>query len=145
MGMNTTRTTNANSILAKTVYTHPNTLKDFHEALAYHLKHTWVEEEVLADLEMIYSFKSFFEKCIGSTNYEFRSEKIYTNPKGAATTGNGAKRSSCINPCIRLITFLREFQSFFSEKSRIILRFAPAEIVSVEKSTLSVEDFAPGP
>jgi len=35
----------------------------------------------LADLEMIYSFKSFFEKCIGSTNLECRQDKIYINPK----------------------------------------------------------------
>ena len=35
----------------------------------------------LADLEMIYSFKSFFEKNIGSTNFECRSDRIYINPK----------------------------------------------------------------
>ena len=35
----------------------------------------------LADLEMIYSFKSFFEKCIGSTNFECRQDRIYLNPK----------------------------------------------------------------
>jgi len=35
----------------------------------------------LADLEMIYSFKSFFEKCIGSTNLECRQDRIYINPQ----------------------------------------------------------------
>ena len=35
----------------------------------------------LADLEMIYSFKYFFEKCIGSKNFECRQDKIYINPK----------------------------------------------------------------
>ena len=55
----------------------------------------------LADLEMIYSFKSFFEKCIGSTNYEFRSEKIYTNPKDRInyifnSTINGIEESDLI-------------------------------------------------
>ena len=35
----------------------------------------------LADLEMIYSFKSFFEKCIGSSNLEFRNERVYINPQ----------------------------------------------------------------
>ena len=35
----------------------------------------------LADLEMMYSFKSFFEKCVGSTNLECRHDKIYINPK----------------------------------------------------------------
>jgi len=35
----------------------------------------------LADLEMMYSFKSFFEKCVGSTNLECRHNKIYINPK----------------------------------------------------------------
>ena len=34
----------------------------------------------LADLEMIYSFKSFFDKCIGSENYESRQDKVYFNP-----------------------------------------------------------------
>ena len=35
----------------------------------------------LADLEMIYSFKYFFEKCIGSTNFECRQDRIYINPQ----------------------------------------------------------------
>ena len=35
----------------------------------------------LADLEMIYSFKSFFEKCIGSKNLECRQDRIYINPE----------------------------------------------------------------
>ncbi len=35
----------------------------------------------LADLEMIYSFKSFFKKCIGSTNLECRQDRIYINPE----------------------------------------------------------------
>ena len=34
----------------------------------------------LADLEMIYSFKLFFEKCLGSENFECRQDKIYINP-----------------------------------------------------------------
>jgi len=34
----------------------------------------------LVDLEMAYSFKSFFEKCIGSKNLECRQDKIYINP-----------------------------------------------------------------
>jgi len=34
----------------------------------------------LADLEMIYTFKSFFEKNIGSKNIECRHERIYLNP-----------------------------------------------------------------
>ena len=33
----------------------------------------------LADLEMLYSFKSFFENCIGSSNLECRQDKIYIN------------------------------------------------------------------
>ena len=35
----------------------------------------------LADLEMIYSFKCFFEKCIKSNNLECRQERVYTNPQ----------------------------------------------------------------
>ena len=35
----------------------------------------------LADLEMIYSFKSFFEKILGSNHFECRSNRIYINPK----------------------------------------------------------------
>jgi hypothetical protein len=85
MGMKTTRTTNAKSILAKTVYTHPNTLKDFHEALAYHLKHTWVEEEVLADLEMIH--KMVVPHVIGSTQaMKFKAEEIREYVKSNRTT-----------------------------------------------------------
>ena len=30
---------------------------------------------------MIYAFKSFFEKCIGSKNFESRSDRIYVNPE----------------------------------------------------------------
>ena len=35
----------------------------------------------LADLEMVYSFKSFFEKSLGSSNFECRQDKIYINPQ----------------------------------------------------------------
>ena len=35
----------------------------------------------LADLEMIFSFKSFMENCIGSSNFECRQDRIYINPK----------------------------------------------------------------
>jgi len=35
----------------------------------------------LADLEMIYSFKKFFEDCVNSKNFECREDKIYINPK----------------------------------------------------------------
>jgi NADH-quinone oxidoreductase subunit G len=35
----------------------------------------------LADLEMMYSFKLFFESCVGSTNIECRDNRIYINPK----------------------------------------------------------------
>jgi len=34
----------------------------------------------LADMEMMYSFKSFFETCLGSKNLECRNEGIYLNP-----------------------------------------------------------------
>tara|TARA_B100000700_G_scaffold239344_1_gene266010 strand:+ start:511 stop:2550 length:2040 start_codon:yes stop_codon:yes gene_type:complete len=34
----------------------------------------------LVDLETAYSFKSFFEKCLGSNNIECRQEKTYINP-----------------------------------------------------------------
>ena len=34
----------------------------------------------LADLEMIYSFKLFFEKCLGSSNLECRQDRTYINP-----------------------------------------------------------------
>jgi len=35
----------------------------------------------LADLEMIYTFKYFFEDCIGSHNLECREDRIYINPQ----------------------------------------------------------------
>jgi len=34
----------------------------------------------LADLEMIYSFKSFFTNCLGSKNFECREDRTYINP-----------------------------------------------------------------
>jgi NADH-quinone oxidoreductase subunit G len=55
----------------------------------------------LADLEMIYSFKCFFEKCIGSKNYECRQNKIYINPEERInyifnSTINGIEESDLI-------------------------------------------------
>ena len=35
----------------------------------------------LADLEMIYSFKTFFQNCVGSNNFECRNDRIYINPQ----------------------------------------------------------------
>jgi len=35
----------------------------------------------LADLEMIYSFKLFFKKCLETSNVECREERIYINPQ----------------------------------------------------------------
>ena len=75
IGTKTTRTTNAKSILAKTVYTHPETLKHFHAALKHHLEHTWNEEEILADLAAIH--KMIGPHVIGSTKgLEFQAERI---------------------------------------------------------------------
>ena len=34
----------------------------------------------LADLEMIYAFRIFFEKCLGSSNFECRQKRTYLNP-----------------------------------------------------------------
>jgi NADH-quinone oxidoreductase subunit G len=55
----------------------------------------------LADLEMIYSFKCFFERCIGSKNYECRQDRIYINPHERMnyifnTTINGIEESDLI-------------------------------------------------
>ena len=55
----------------------------------------------LADLEMVYSFKSFFEKCVGSTNFECRQDRIYINPQERFnyifnTTINGIEDSDFI-------------------------------------------------
>tara|TARA_B110001454_G_scaffold209209_1_gene222477 strand:- start:236 stop:2275 length:2040 start_codon:yes stop_codon:yes gene_type:complete len=55
----------------------------------------------LADLEMIYSFKCFFETCVGSKNYECRQDKIYINPHERMnyifnTTINGIEESDLI-------------------------------------------------
>ncbi len=55
----------------------------------------------LADLEMIYSFKSFFKKCIGSTNLECRQDRTYLNPKSRMnyifnSTINGIEDSDLI-------------------------------------------------
>jgi len=55
----------------------------------------------LADLEMIYSFKTFFQKCIGSTNLECRQDRIYINPENRMnyifnTSINGIESSDLI-------------------------------------------------
>ena len=55
----------------------------------------------LADLEMIYSFKLFFEECLGSKNYECRQDKIYLNPQERMnyifnSTINGIEESDLI-------------------------------------------------
>ena len=55
----------------------------------------------LADLEMMYSFKSFFETCIGSSNLECRQDKIYINPEDRMnyifnSTINGIEESDFI-------------------------------------------------
>ena len=55
----------------------------------------------LADLEMIYSFKSFFEKSIGSSNFECRQDRTYINPQERAnyifnSTINGIEESDFI-------------------------------------------------
>jgi NADH-quinone oxidoreductase subunit G len=55
----------------------------------------------LADQEMIYSFKIFFEECLGSKNYECRQDKIYLNPQERMnyifnSTINGIEESDLI-------------------------------------------------
>jgi len=55
----------------------------------------------LADLEMIYAFKSFFEDCIGSNNLECRQDRIYINPQERSnyifnSTINGIESSDLI-------------------------------------------------
>ena len=55
----------------------------------------------LVDLEMAYSFKSFFEKSIGSKNLECRQDKTYINPNARInyifnSTINGIEESDLI-------------------------------------------------
>ncbi len=55
----------------------------------------------LSDLEMIYSFKSFFKKCIGSINLECRQSRTYLNPNSRMnyifnSTINGIEDSDLI-------------------------------------------------
>ena len=55
----------------------------------------------LVDLEMAYSFKAFFEKCIGSKNLECRQDKTYINPNARInyifnSTINGIEESDLI-------------------------------------------------
>ena len=55
----------------------------------------------LVDLETICSFKSFFEKTLGSSNYESRNKKIYINPSERMnyifnSTINGIEESDLI-------------------------------------------------
>ena len=55
----------------------------------------------LADQEMLYSFKCFFEECLDSKNYECRQDKIYLNPQERMnyifnSTINGIEESDLI-------------------------------------------------
>ena len=84
----------------------------------------------LPDLETIYSFKNFFIKCIGSTNFECRSEKTYLNPKERMnylfnSTINGIEEADLIllvgaNPRLEAtILNLRIRKSYIKNKLKI--------------------------
>jgi len=65
IGAKTARMTNASSLLARTIYLHPETRKTYRTALTYHLEKTWNEEEILSDIKEIHTMVE--SHVIGST------------------------------------------------------------------------------
>jgi spore coat protein CotH len=65
IGAKTARMTNASSLLARTIYLHPETRKTYRTSLAYHLEKTWNEEEILSDIKEIHTMVE--NHVIGST------------------------------------------------------------------------------
>ena len=65
IGAKTARMTNASSLLARTIYLHPETRKTYRTALTYHLEKTWNEEEILSDIKEIHTMVE--NHVIGST------------------------------------------------------------------------------
>jgi len=113
----------------------------------------------LADLEMIYSFKTFFKKVLESTNLECREDRIYLNPKERInyifnSTINGIEDSDLIllvgtNPRLEATILNARIRKAYLKKGIKIFSIGdpgdltyPYEIIG--SSTLIVKEIASG-
>ena len=113
----------------------------------------------LADLEMIYSFKSFFKNCIGSENLESRQKKFYINPDERMnyifnSTINGIEDSDLIlligtNPRLEAtILNARIRKSYLKNKVKIYTIGDPGNLTypyqNIGENTLAIKDILEG-
>ena len=113
----------------------------------------------LADLEMIYSFKLFFEKCIGSKNFECRQDRIYINPQQRMnyifnSTINGIEQSDLIlligsNPRLEATMLnARIRKAYVENKTKIYSIGDPGDLTYPYKiignNTKTIKDFISG-
>jgi NADH-quinone oxidoreductase subunit G len=108
----------------------------------------------LADLEMIYSFKEFFTKCLGSNNFECRHDRIYINPKERSnyifnSTINGIEESDFIlligtNPRLEATILNARIRKAFVKKNLKIYSIGnpgdltyPYEIIGKDTSVIN--------
>ena len=113
----------------------------------------------LADLEMIYSFKSFFEQCIGSKNFECRQDRIYINPSERMnyifnSTINGIENSDFIllvgtNPRLEAtILNARIRKAYLKNKTKIVSIGNSGDLTypyqKIGSSTSIIKDIASG-
>jgi len=113
----------------------------------------------LADLEMIYSFKSFFEKCLGSKNLECRQNRIYINPSERMnyifnSSINGIEESDFIllvgtNPRLEAtILNARIRKAYLKNKLKIYSIGDPGDLTypykSIGSSTVTIKEIVSG-
>ncbi|MDC1476346.1 NADH-quinone oxidoreductase subunit NuoG [Pelagibacteraceae bacterium] len=113
----------------------------------------------LADLEMIYSFKSFFKNCIGSENLESRQKKFYINPTERMnyifnSTINGIEESDFIlligtNPRLEAtILNARIRKAYLKNKVKIYTIGDPGDLTypyqNIGESTLDIKNILEG-
>ena len=113
----------------------------------------------LADLEMIYAFKSFFKNSIGSKNLECRQERIYINPNERSnyifnTSINGIEDSDFIllvgcNPRLEAtILNARIRKAYLKNKTKIVSIGNSGDLTypyqKIGSSTSIIKDIASG-
>ena len=113
----------------------------------------------LADLEMIYSFKLFFEKSLGSSNLECRQDRIYVNPVERNnyifnSSINGIEESDLIllvgtNPRLEAtILNARIRKAYLKNKTKIYSIGDPGELTypyeNIGSTTLAINEIVSG-
>ena len=113
----------------------------------------------LTDLEMVYSFKTFFEKCLNSKNFECRQDRIYINPEERInylfnSTINGIEDSDLIilvgtNPRIEAtILNARIRKAYVKNNTKIYSIGSPGDLTypyeKIGSNTSVIRDIASG-